>query len=368
MKICVTGLRGIPGVMGGVETHCEELLPRIAQTHPDLEIEVCGRAHYIGAEPSFIGRVRITPLPSTTGKSSEAIVSTLFGIWHARKVRARLLHIHAIGPAILTPIARLLGLRVVFTHHGADYERAKWGRMARLFLRLGEQMGMRFSNHVICVSSSLKDMMVQRYPAVADRISFIPNGAATLPALDRSDAEILEDYGLKRQSYLLSVARLVPEKGLACLIQAHAESETKKTLVIAGAAMHGDAYADILKAMAGENVLFLGAVSRNILGALYRNAAIFILPSFHEGLPIAALEAISSDCPTLLSNIPANRDLGLPDGHYFPVGDVRALAERLRGRQKLPGDFAEVKRRFDWDLIAEETVGVYHKAGRHQGA
>jgi hypothetical protein len=68
----------------------------------------------------------------------------------------------------------------------------------------------------------------------------------------------------------------------------------------------------------------------------------------------------------LLSNIDANRDLGLSSNNYFPVGDIQALAERLRGGQKHESDLAEVKGRFDWDFIAKETAGVYHNARHHK--
>ena len=46
------------------------------------------------------------------------------------------MHIHAIGPALLTPMARLLGMKVVFTHHGPDYDRNKWGTAAKTILKL----------------------------------------------------------------------------------------------------------------------------------------------------------------------------------------------------------------------------------------
>ena len=38
MKIVVTGTRGIPNIMGGVETHCEELFPRIAAMGNDVTV------------------------------------------------------------------------------------------------------------------------------------------------------------------------------------------------------------------------------------------------------------------------------------------------------------------------------------------
>ena len=52
-------------------------------------------------------------------------------------MKADLVHIHAVGPALLVPLAKLLGLQVVFTSHGPDYRKNKWGRLARVVLRCG---------------------------------------------------------------------------------------------------------------------------------------------------------------------------------------------------------------------------------------
>ena len=42
-EVCVVGLRGIPGIQGGVESHCEQLLPRLQALGPDYRISVIGR-------------------------------------------------------------------------------------------------------------------------------------------------------------------------------------------------------------------------------------------------------------------------------------------------------------------------------------
>jgi len=80
-------------------------------------------------------------------------------------------------------------------------------------------------------------------------------------------------------------------------------------------------------------------------------------------LPIAALEAASCGTPMLLSDIQPNRDLGLSDGHYFPVGDVAALAERLVApAQSYDVDPADFHRRFNWDDVSRRTLDVYRAA------
>lgn len=357
--ICVTGLRGIPNVMGGVETHCEELLPRVAALAPDIQILVLGRRGYILPDNKF-GGVRVKAIFAPRSVAWEAICSTLIAVFRASR-SASAVHIHAIGPGLVTPLARALGLRVVFTHHGEDYKRAKWGRLARVALRLGEFLSVTTANATIAVSPSLADRLRRRFPRRASKIHYIPNGVPRVCA-PRSARETLDRFNLASGQFVLSVSRLVPEKGTSYLIEAFRRSGTTRRLVIVGASDHDTDYARRLLRQADDKVVFLGAQDREVLAALYQAADLFVLPSFHEGLPISALEAASAGSPILLSDIQANKDLGLPDINYFPIGNVEELAERL----KVPSSkFAirqdEILQRFDWSKIAIETVKIYRE-------
>jgi glycosyltransferase involved in cell wall biosynthesis len=351
-------MRGIPGVMGGVESHCEELLPRLAQRAPWLDIVAIGRKPYIGSEESSFRGVRVVPLWSPTRQSVETLVSSFLGVLHARRIGAKAVHIHAVASGLIAPLARALGMKVILTIHGADYQRAKWGRMARTVLRLGERLGVNHADAVICVAPSLTKHLQQCYPERADRISFVPNGSPPLPAAG-DEAQLLSSFGLKKGKFLLGVGRLEPGKGFELLIEAHRKSGDKRKLVIVGGAHHEADYAAALKRSAGEQVIFTGMQPREVLAHLYRTASLFVLPSLHEGLPICALEAGSVGCPLLLSDIPGNRDLGLPDKHYFTSGDADALSHALRvpadSYSVAPGMFAT----FDWERIAAKTLAIY---------
>ncbi|MEJ2410724.1 MAG: glycosyltransferase family 4 protein [Novosphingobium sp.] len=362
MKVFVTGLRGIPQVMGGIESHCEELLPRVKLRNRDLDISVLCRAPYFEYGKKSYRGLSLIPLPSPRSKSLEAIVATFLATLYAWMRGADVLHIHGIGPALLTPLARVLRLKVIVTHHGADYERAKWGRLAKLILRVGERSGLIWAHQVIAVSPSLATHLKEIFPSQADKVTYIPNGAPQLRYEGLNARETLERLGLRPGGYILAVGRLVPEKGLHDLVQAFKASDPSSGLVlaIAGDANHDSEYARELRAHASDRILFLNFQPRPILKCLYANCSLFVMPSYHEGLPIAALEAASCAAPMLLSDIAANRDIGLNEDCYFPVGDTDLLAELLTAdRQPRIVDAHIVKRRFDWDNSARSTAALY---------
>ena len=358
MLICVAGLRGMPGVAGGVEAHCEELLPRVRARLPGVRIRVFTRSCYCHPpQPQRTYRgVELAPVWALRNKHLEALLHTAAAIAFAKLQRADIVHLHAIGPGLLAPLARALGMAVVVTHHGADYRRSKWGPLARMALQQGERWALRFANRVIAVSASDAEELRRRYPALASNITHIPNGAPRLEQSASPDPgrSVLARFSLRPGEFVLSVGRLVPEKRFPDLIAA--ARAAGRTLVIAGEADHSGSYnARLLQH--SPDVLFTGRLSRGELVELYRGCAVFVLASSHEGLPIAALEALACGAPVLLSGIPAHRELGLPASRYFRCGDVDQLARLLQTPAEKDSAFDLTK--YDWERIADATAAVY---------
>lgn len=86
MKIVVTGTRGIPNVMGGVETHCEELFPRIAAMGED--VTVIRRKSYVSDGLKEWKGVKLVDIETPKKKSFEAIIHTYRAINKAKKLGA----------------------------------------------------------------------------------------------------------------------------------------------------------------------------------------------------------------------------------------------------------------------------------------
>jgi glycosyltransferase involved in cell wall biosynthesis len=363
LRICVVGLRGIPGIMGGVEAHCEQLFPRLKRLRPDYDISIVGRRPYITTGKFDFDGVKVIPLPAMRSKYLEAISNTMLGVFYARFVlRARLLHIHNIGPGLLAPLARLLGMKLVVTYHSKNFEHAKWNATARVALRLGEWCTVRAAHRVIVISRSVAEELRQRYPESSWKLAFIPNGATEFPmaANDRYGRSLLDHFGLSPGKYVLAVGRLVPEKSFHTLIEAYRAADPDFKLVIAGKADHEDGYSRGLLKHASDKICFTGFQGRGELGVLYRHASLFVLPSLHEGLPIAALEAAGMGTPVLLSDIQANRDIDLPADCYFPAEDVEALRRKLlQPHETYRVDRRSIAERFDWSLVAKQTDDLY---------
>lgn len=360
MKIVVTGTRGIPHIQGGVETHCEELFPRLVSN--DLKIDLVRRSCYITPEnliTEYKG-VKIKDIYAPHQKSLEAIIHTFLAIIWAKSRKADIVHIHAIGPGIMTPVARVLGLKVVFTHHGPDYDRKKWGRFARFMLRQGEKYASKYANEVIVISKVIGDLVAEKYGRENTHLIF--NGVSA--PLCSKETDYIKELGLEPRRYVFTLGRFVGEKGFDLLINAFSRLNINGfRLVIAGDSDHETSYSRQLKALAREkNVVLTGFIKGEKLRQLYTNAGLFVLPSFHEGLPISLLEAMSYKLPVVVSDIAANKQVALPPENFFKSGDENGLCEKLK--MSLSSGYKPVEydmSLYDWDKIAVQTRSVYDR-------
>ena len=366
----VLGLRGIIDVQGGIETHARRLYPLLARLGCDVEI--VQRSPYYPRERRRREwrRLKLTYLWSPRTPGLETAVHTVLGVLYAAIKRPDVLHLHAIGPGLLAPLARLFGLRVVVTHHAADYEREKWGPLAKAVLRTGERLGIAFAHWPIVVSPVLKQTVEARYGIA---VTLIPNGAPL--GTPRRTRHTLQRFDLEEGRYVLCVARLDPSKRQHDLIAAfQAARPPGWKLVIVGEVQDGDRYCQELVAQAArdETIVLTGYQTGPRLRELYTHAGLFVLPSAIEGHPIALLEAAVYEVPLLASAISANLALPLPRNRYFPVGDTEALAQQLKamtqGTAAAPAErravHAAVRAKYSWRKAAEVTSSVYRYVAR----
>lgn len=366
LRVTMLGIRGFPGVQGGAEKHVENLACALADL--GCEVEAIVRSGYVASNHARLWRrIRLTRVwaPHITG--AEAFVHTFLGVLRAAFSRPDILHIHAIGPAVFTPLARALALRVVVTCHSRNYEHKKWGALARTVLRCGERAGMTFANGRIAVADGLAKSLSGTYRVP---VRTIPNGIER-PRRVRS-SETLRAFGLEANRYVLMVARIDEDKRQLDLIAAYARLHMPGwKLALVGAADYSSSYArDVAQAAKGiAGAVLLGHQTGAALAELYAHAGCFVLPSRFEGQPIAVLEAASYGLAVVLSDIAAHRELAVPRARYFAVGDIAALAAQIEDIGRAPDDnrlnaveYAGLMAKHDWPVIAQRTLAVYREA------
>lgn len=382
------GHKQVPSRSGGVEVAVEALAVRMAAMGHDVTLYNRGgtkkHAAYTGTDkPEAKDReaggkqgadgtcrgVHIRRVPVIACRGLSAFTGSLFATLHALFCRYDCIHYHAEGPAAMVFAAHLFGIRTVVTIHGLDWQRRKWGRFAAWYLRLGERIAATYADRIIVLSRAAQRYFWDTYQR---ETVYIPNGTEA-PRLLPPD-QIYRRWGLEKDSYILYLGRIVPEKGIHTLIEAFRSLGTEKKLVIAGGASDSEAYdRQLREASAGDDrILFTGFVSGDVLEELYTNCYLYCLPSELEGMPISLLEAMRHGCACLCSDIAACTETLNGCGFCFRAGDRDDL-HRVLGRLCEDADAVNGSRartaaypfiRHDWDAVTEQTLALYRDAVR----
>ena len=365
LNIVMFGQKHMLSREGGIEIVVKELATRMAKrghhvvcydrkTHHVSGAEVDQRQDYEG--------VKIKQVWTIERKGLAAFTSSLSAAWRASRSRADIVHIHAEGPAAMCWLPKMKKKKVVVTIHGLDWQRAKWGGFASRYIKWGEKQAVKYADEIIVLSRAVQDYFEEIY---GRKTVFIPNGV-NKPEIVPAD-RIKQRWGLEKDSYVLFLGRIVPEKGLKYLVQAWNGVKTDKKLVIAGGSSDTQLFLSELKEMSSDNVIFTGFQQGRILEELYSNAYIYCLPSDVEGMPLSLLEAMSYGNCCVVSDIPECVEVVEDKAIVFKKSDVKDLKTKM---QELIDDIEIVKgyknnasnfvcSKYNWTDVTDLTIAVY---------
>lgn len=368
-NIAMLGQKRIPSREGGVEVVVEELATRMVKNGNNVTCynrrghHVSGKEYDARKIKEYKG-IRIKTVPTINCRGLAAMSSSVFAAIRAAFGKYDVVHFHAEGPCAMLWLPKLFGKRCIATIHGLDHMRAKWGKLASTYIMLGEKCAAKHADEIIVLSKGVKDYFKETYNR--DTV-YIPNGV-NRPEIKGTN-EIEEKWGLKKDSYILYLGRLVPEKGIKYLVEAFKDVKTDKKLVIAGGSSDTDEFSNELKEMAGddERIIFTGFVQGEPLDELYGNAYIYTLPSDLEGMPLSLLEAMSYGNCCLVSDIEECTSVVEDRAIVFEKLNVEDLRKKLQeacddneiveNYKKNAADF--ICEKYSWDDVVEKTMELY---------
>ena len=353
---------------GGIEIVVKELCTRMAQQghvitcynrsgHHVSGIKYDEKTEYEGINQKYV--------PTIEKKGLAAVSSSFFAALYSAFGKYNVVHIHAEGPAFFSWLPKLLGKRVVVTVHGLDWQREKWkAGFGSKFIKQGEKNAVKYADEIIVLSKGVQDYFRDQY---GRETKFIPNGV-NRPQIRKAEL-ITDKWGLTKDSYILFLGRLVPEKGIRYLIDAFKNVKTEKKLVIAGGSSDTDSFMRELKELAkhDKRIIFTGFVQGQLLEELYSNAYIYTLPSDLEGMPLSLLEAMSYGNCCIVSDIPECAEVVKDKAILFKKSNVADLQEKLQEACNHPDRVIEMKKqasnyiceKYNWDDVVEKTMKLY---------
>ncbi|RDV84839.1 glycosyltransferase family 4 protein [Ammonifex thiophilus] len=361
---------------GGMKRHLIELLrhtdysffaPAVAGPPGELLDEVAS----LGV-PTYPLALRGELAPWEDVKAVFSLLSLL------RRENFSLLHLHGFKAGLIGGLVGWL-LRpppsIVLTIHNSLFFGEGSGKQR--FLARIEAFLSRRTFKVIAVSQALRAELVTKFHLPSEKVVVIPNGIDLTPfTLGVLFPTILRELPLPAGVPLLgTVARLVPQKGLPCLLEALAllPAELRPGWLIVGDGPLRQELEDKARALGLSHlVVFAGYRPPEEIPSILKVIDIFVLPSLSEGLPLALLEAMAAGKPvvaTAVGGIPEVVQEGRT-GYLVPPGDAQALARALlsllespdRAREMGEAGRKRVEERFSSQRMAQEVMAIYREA------
>jgi glycosyltransferase involved in cell wall biosynthesis len=369
IRVAVAGMRGIPANFGGSETAVEEIGSRLALK--GYETTVYCRRHNSTTDAREYRGMRRVVLPSLGSFNFDTLSHTLLASLHILlRNTADVVHFHGMGNALALPLFWFSKKRVVITIDGPDWERPKWGRVARMMLKLSARLGTRWADELIIDNHPSIRYFKERFGAEGTYIAY---GADRDPPLTTGHVEAL---GLRPGNYVLFVGALVPDKGPDVLIEAYREVKSDLPLVIVGDSPFASSYRQALRTAAAKDprVKMVGYVFGEQYRELVAHAAVYVHPLRSDGTSPALLQAMGFGSCIVVNSVEETLSAVGDAALSYAKNDSADLARAIQSLLSDPALADELRERarrrateeYDWDAVAQEHERVYARlAGRN---
>jgi glycosyltransferase involved in cell wall biosynthesis len=354
VHIAIIGARSVPGRYGGWDTVATELSPRLVERGCAVTV-YCQPRYAQEDRPQRYRGVELVYLRAARRQAFESTSHEVASLVHAMRRDYDALYVFGTrASAAYTPfLAR--HRPVFFNTDGHDWQRRKWGPLARRYLRWSEGVAVRRSpGRLIADSRAIASYFEKAYGV---QPTFIPYGANVV---ENPDDAPLARYGLKPRDYFLVVCRIEPENNVDAIVDAFRGLDTNRKLVVVGGTNYRSALLERLKRTAPSSVRFLGGIyDPEVLSAIYYHSFAYVHGHEVGGTNPALLQAMGARCCVLAKDVVFNREVLEGTGLYWEGRDD--LQERMAfvetavdAVEVLRHDaLARVREAYGWERVAD---------------
>lgn len=309
-SVAILGTRGYPSYYGGFETLVRVLAPHLVDQGWD--VTVYGHAGSTKLDdPQADNRVRSRVTPGLQSKSLSTLSYGLTSTVHAAWQRPDVALIMNVASGYWLPLLKARGVPTVVNVDGIEWERAKWGNLAKKTFRGGARLTALLATRLVFDAEAIGD----RWSGEFNRSGyFIPYGGTEVPGL-----EPVESFATG--SYALIVARFVPENTVAEFFEAARRISENWDVVIVGSTGHGGQFDCDAARLAEESsrIHWLGHVSDDLkLFALWQHAGVYFHGHSVGGTNPALVQAMACGAAIVARDTVYNREV---------LGDTGTLVE-----------------------------------------
>jgi glycosyltransferase involved in cell wall biosynthesis len=362
MRIAMIGIKAIPARFGGFETAVDELSRGLVRL--GHRVRVYNRSAMATSPSTDYEGVELVNLPTVKSKNLSTIVHAFLCTLHVLFHRVDVVHYFTTGVTLFAPLPRLFGMKVVCSVDGTDWQRAKWGRFPRWYLRFSEKLAVLCCQGLISDSKDVVRYYQQSYGAASSCIVY---GTCEQRSQQK---DVLDRFQLRSRNYVLFVGRLVPENNVHHLVSAFEKISTDQKLVIVGDDPWEKEYVRSLKSSQDSRIVFTGGVYGDGYAQLQQNAYMFVLPDEVGGTHPALVEAMGYGNCVLVNDTRSNLEVISDSGFSYHGAegdaDLQQKMQRLLDAPELVAEYQlralrRAQTHYRWQDVVEQHANVYRQ-------
>ena len=356
-SVAVIGTRGYPSYYSGFETAVRKIAPYLASSGWD--VTVYGRP---GAtrldDPERDLRIATRVTPGLEKKSASTLSFGLTSTLDAAARRPDVALVMNVANGYYLPLLRARGVPTLVNVDGLEWERAKWGGLAKKVFRTGATCTAKWASGLVFDAHAIKEYWQSAYGVQG---TFIPYGGDVSPALAVPE-------GLDHRTYVLMVARLVPENSVREFFEAVPAIAAHHPVVLVGSSGYESEWDIAARRLAADHPLVscLGHVSNDLLlQALWQHAGVYFHGHSVGGTNPSLVQAMASGAPILARNTVYNREVLGSTGNFVdadPEAIATAVTEMLDNRTELDEASQSAIRRAGQHYSWSQVCYAYERA------
>ena len=360
LKIAIIGSRGYPHVYSGYETLVKELSERLVKKGHKVSV-YCHSSLFI-KKPKQVNGIELIYTPSIQTKTLSQITNSFFSFIHVcfTKIDVVLVVNSANGPfGILT---KMFGIKTCINVDGLEWLRPKWKGFGAYYFKAASKLATIFFDEIITDSVEMKKVYLTKYRTNSTVIAY----GSTMSKSGKMN--ILKQFNLKKRDYYLVVGRLIPDNNSELIINGFLRSNSNKKIVIVGDVPYADEYADRVKELASEKIVFTGYIKcQKKLSELYLNCFSYLHGHEFGGTNPTMINALKINCQVLALSTIFNNEMLKNKKVIFFNKNINSITKAIVNNEKHCNTFKKSNQKYKlpkiyrWSYICNQYLDVFNR-------
>jgi len=363
LKIAIIGSRGYPYVYSGYETLIKELSERLVQR--SCEVTVYCHSNLFKEKPAVENGIKLVYVPTIETKSLSQLIHSFLSMSHAVVSGVDVIFAVNVANGPFGLISKIFRKPTAINVDGLEWLRPKWKGLGGRYFKIAARLSTILFDQIINDSEEMRKVYLNTFKKESVVIAY---GASIKKPEDPS---LIQQWLINPKEYYLVVGRMIPDNNADIIVKGFLASNSTKKMVVVGDVFYKDKYADELKALKDDRLVFTGYVhDPKVLAALYHHCYVYVHGHEFGGTNPTMIKAMAYGCAILALDTVFNKEMLNNDsfGIYFDKNE-NAVRQQINYVDQHPKQIKKLSEnshlgitdKYNWDCITDQYLDVFRR-------